>query len=84
MQQKRKNSSKSKLCIAVRRIRRYNILSDYGPLIVTKCWFLKSKYGGERLRPDGAEARRMPRTPVGLVNHPAVNLIGNYQLRMAA
>ena len=45
---------------------------------------LKSKYGGERLRPDDGEAGRMSRTPVGLANHPATNLIGNYQLQMAA
>ena len=46
--------------------------------------FLKSKYGGEWLRPDGGEASCMSRTPVGLANHPATNLNGNYQLRMAA
>jgi len=45
---------------------------------------LISEYGGERLRPDGGEPRCMPRTQVGLANHPALNLIGNYQLRMAA
>jgi len=45
---------------------------------------LKSEYGGEWLRPDDGEAGRMSRTPVGLVNHPATNLIGNYQLQMAA
>jgi len=46
--------------------------------------FLKSKYGGERLRPDDGLTSCMSRTPVGLANHPAINLIGNYQLRMAA
>ena len=46
--------------------------------------FLKSEYGGERLRPDGGEASCMSRTPVGLANHPATNLIGNSMLRMAA
>jgi len=45
---------------------------------------LKSEYGGEWLRPDDGEPSRMSRTPVGLVNHPAINLFGNYQLRMAA
>ena len=46
--------------------------------------FLKSEYGGEWLRPDGGWSSRMPRTPVGLANHPAKLLIGNSQLRMAA
>ncbi len=46
--------------------------------------FLKSEYGGEWLRPDSGETSCMPRTPVGLANHPALNLNGNYQLRMAA
>jgi len=46
--------------------------------------FLKSEYGGERFRPDGGEPSCMSRTPVGLVNHPATNLIGNSMLRMAA
>jgi hypothetical protein len=46
--------------------------------------FLKSKYGGEWLRPDGGEPSCMSRTPVGLANHPATNLNGNYQLQMAA
>jgi hypothetical protein len=45
---------------------------------------LKSEYGGERLRPDEGESRCMSRTPVGLANHPAITLIGNYQLQMAA
>jgi len=34
---------------------------------------LTSEYGGEWLRPDGGEPSRMPRTPVGLANHPATN-----------
>jgi hypothetical protein len=46
--------------------------------------FLKSEYGGEWLRPDGGWSSRMPRTPVGLANHPAKLVIGNSQLRMAA
>jgi len=46
--------------------------------------FLKSKYGGEWLRLDSGEIGCMSRTPVGLANHPALNLNGNYQLRMAA
>jgi hypothetical protein len=50
----------------------------------TRARLLKSEYGGERLRPDDGEASCMSRTPVGLVNHPATNLIGNYQLQMAA
>jgi len=50
----------------------------------SKAGFLKSEYGGEWLRPDGGEPSRMSRTPVGLVNHPATILIGNYQLQMAA
>ena len=45
---------------------------------------MKSEYGGEWLRPDGGEPSRMPRTPVGLANHPAKLVIGNSQLRMAA
>ena len=43
-----------------------------------------SSIGGEWLRPDRGEAGGMPRTPVGLVNHPVPILLGNYQLRMAA
>jgi hypothetical protein len=43
-----------------------------------------SSIGGEWLRPDRGEAGGMPRTPVGLVNHPVPMLLGNYQLRMAA
>ena len=35
---------------------------------------MKSEYGGERLRPDSGEAGRMSRMPVGLANHPAINL----------
>jgi len=46
--------------------------------------FLKSEYGGERLRPDGGRISCMPRTPVGLANHPAIKIIGNYQYAMAA
>ena len=46
--------------------------------------FLKSEYGGEWLRPDSGETGCMSRTPVGLANHPAINLNGNYELRMAA
>jgi len=42
---------------------------------------LTSKYGGEWLRPDGGEPSRMPRTPVGLANHPATNF--NWQLTVA-
>jgi hypothetical protein len=42
---------------------------------------LKSEYGGEWLRPDGGEPSRMPRTPVGLANHPATNF--NWQLSVA-
>jgi len=34
---------------------------------------LKSEYGGERLRPDDGRTSCMPRTPVGLANHPATN-----------
>jgi len=34
---------------------------------------LKSEYGGEWLRPDGGWISCMPRTPVGLANHPATN-----------
>ncbi|MHC4238411.1 MAG: hypothetical protein ACYSUC_01450, partial [Planctomycetota bacterium] len=37
---------------------------------------LKSEYGGEWLRPDVGESSCMPRTPVGLVNHPATNSNG--------
>ena len=43
--------------------------------------FLKSEYGGERLRPDGGEASCMSRTPVGLANHPATNF--KWQLSVA-
>ena len=43
--------------------------------------FLKSEYGGERLRPDDGKSGRMSRTPVGLVNLPATNL--NWQLSVA-
>ncbi len=42
---------------------------------------MKSKYGGERFRPDGREAGCMSRTPVGLVNHPATNF--KWQLSVA-
>ena len=42
---------------------------------------LKSEYGGEWLRPDGGQPSRMPRTPVGLANHPATNV--NWQLSVA-
>ena len=42
---------------------------------------LKSKYGGEWLRPDSGEPSRMFRTPVGLANHPAINF--NWQLSVA-
>jgi hypothetical protein len=55
-----------------------------GGLLNLTAGFLKSEYGGERLRPDDEEASCVSRTPVGLANHPAINLIGNYQLRMAA
>lgn len=55
-----------------------------GRLLNPKAGLLKSEYGGEWLRPDDGEAGRMSRMPVGLVNHPAINLIGNYQLQMAA
>ena len=34
---------------------------------------MKSEYGGERLRPDDGRTSCMPRTPVGLANHPATN-----------
>jgi hypothetical protein len=37
--------------------------------IIFTVWDLKSKYGGEWLRPDGGEPSRMSRTPVGLANH---------------
>ena len=43
--------------------------------------FLTSEYGGEWLRPDGGKPSRMPRTPVGLANHPAINC--NWQLSVA-
>jgi len=57
----------------------------YNSIVSTfRAGLLKSEYGGERLRPDGGEPRCMSRTPVGLANHPATNLIGNYQLQMAA
>jgi len=52
--------------------------------IIKEIDFLKSKYGGERLRPDDGKTSCMSRTPVGLANHPAKNLIGNYQYAMAA
>jgi hypothetical protein len=42
---------------------------------------LKSEYGGEWLRPDGGSTSCMPRTPVGLANHPALKL--NWQLSVA-
>ncbi len=42
---------------------------------------MKSEYGGEWLRPDGGEPSCMSRTPVGLVNHPAINF--NWQLPVA-
>jgi hypothetical protein len=45
---------------------------------------LESEYGGEWLRPDDGLISCMSRTPVGLANHPATILNGNYQLRMAA
>jgi hypothetical protein len=45
---------------------------------------LEIKHGGERLRPDDGLTSCMSRTPVGLANHPATILNGNYQLRMAA
>jgi len=34
------------------------------------CVLFASEYGGERLRPDGGWISCVPRTPVGLVNHP--------------
>ena len=39
---------------------------------------LTSEYGGEWLRPDVGEISCMPRMPVGLANHPALN--ANWQL----
>ncbi len=45
---------------------------------------LTSKDGGDWYRPDGGSISCMPRTPVGLANHPATNLIGTSQYRLAA
>ena len=42
---------------------------------------LTTEYGGEWLRPDGGSIGCMPRTPVGLVNHPALNF--TWQLTVA-
>jgi hypothetical protein len=42
---------------------------------------LISEYGGEWLRPDVGELSCMPRMPVGLANHPALNF--NWQLTVA-
>jgi len=62
--------------IAVYGMALYNIVKERD--------FLKSEYGGERFRPDDGLTSCMSRTPVGLANHPALNLNGNYQLRLAA
>ena len=43
--------------------------------------YLKSKYGGEWLRPDSGQPGCMPRTPVGLDNHLATK--PNWQLSVA-
>ena len=42
---------------------------------------MKSKDGGDWLRPDDGEAGCMSRMSVGLVNHPATNF--NWQLTVA-
>ena len=48
----------------------------------TESSFLTSAYGGEWLRPDGGEISCMPRTPVGLANHPATHF--KWQLTVAS
>ncbi len=80
--QTQSNPISNQTSIAVQHSKRYNIDTD--GLLNPKKRPLKSEYGGERFRPDGRKASCMSRTPVGLVNHPATNLIGNYQLQMAA
>ncbi len=80
--QTQSNPISNQTSIAVQRSKRYNIDTD--GLLNPKKRPLKSQYGGERFRPDGRKASCMSRTPVGLAKHPATNLIGNYQLRMAA
>jgi len=52
-----------------------------GGLLNPKAEFLKSEYGGERLRPDDGKSSCMPRMPVGLVNHPGNKF--NWQLPVA-